>query len=490
MPLMIETQATQVVSTQEEPPQFRHSRQQLEFPCAREKRRRCQADMAEPVTPIVSKLHEMAVAGSLAQGSSDVLFCDSMFHGLENPAAITNTVISWLQKIVADDRDLDYDPRNANPVPWHAAVQRVADNRGYHYEAFSVLLDSNISFLEHHETVLTHDEYVRSWVSPPQSCNIGMPASHRKTDQEQFVTNLLFHTEGAPQSWIDGEVLMSDGTKKGTENLLAFQREALLSSSETANTIYVAGHSDKDCGIAYLSKQRVCQWTQAEAISTSIGQGQAVLLAHSYKFGCRMLGQNEVAQDVMKPTAQCLQKRLAFGCVPEHWQPDENDALLPAQESLALIQKVHDYLSKYALPQKVLGQLNGYALGVYDAAAQGVSLFLRSQEGRACSKPFRVKLMFYRSDLLRQCFIVHRVVQGILSEAHSCGRPLPATAGIESVICALWRVRRQWQMHCALCRFLAAAPPSEGDALEQPRRPLRDEPELSHDQILQAALLK
>ena len=78
-----------------------------------------------------------------------------------------------------------------------------------------------------------------------------MPASHRKTDQERFVTSLLFGTEGVPVSWTNGEVLMSDGTKKGTENLLLNAREALLSSSEAANTVYVPGHSDKDAGIAH-----------------------------------------------------------------------------------------------------------------------------------------------------------------------------------------------------------------------------------------------
>ena len=149
--------------------------------------------------------------------------------------------------------------------------------------------------MEHRESVITHDEKIRSYVSPPQSCNVSLHASMRKNDQERTLTEFLLGAPGVPESWRNQEVLMSDGTKKGTENLLVNLREAVLSSSETANTVYVEAHSDRDAGIHYVSKLRLCQWTQSEAVSTTTGQGQTILKPNTYKFVARLLGQRPVA---------------------------------------------------------------------------------------------------------------------------------------------------------------------------------------------------
>ncbi len=133
-----------------------------------------------------------------------------------------------------------------------------------------------------------------------------------------------------------------------------------------------------------------------------MGQVQTNLLAHSYKFGCRLLNQNEVAECIMTPTVQSRQKRLAFGCVPDAWVAREQSALLPCAASERILKQVHDYSSSAVLPHRVTTVLDGYALEAYDAIAAGVSEFLESQKGRACNRAFKVKLMFYRSDLLRQ----------------------------------------------------------------------------------------
>ena len=102
-------------------------------------------------------------------------------------------------------------------------------------------MDANISFCEHHETGITHDIAIKHRISPPQSCLICAPASSRKSDQEAAATELLLGAEGAPVPWSERQILLSGGTKKGCENLLLNLREALNTSAEACNAIFVPG---------------------------------------------------------------------------------------------------------------------------------------------------------------------------------------------------------------------------------------------------------
>ena len=141
-------------------------------------------------------------------------------------------------------------------------------------EAFLLLIDSNISFTEHPETSLTHDLAVTNRVACPQSVLVCSGASSRKTDLETYATNLLLNSPSAPESWAKRYVLVTDATKKGAELLLVNHREGIVSSSEACNTIYVPKLSSSESGIQYLSRQRICQWTQSESVSTSTGKSQ------------------------------------------------------------------------------------------------------------------------------------------------------------------------------------------------------------------------
>jgi hypothetical protein len=492
---------TELSQAPEPLPTYRHARRKLVFTSALEKRRRLHETANEPVADMLTKIR----ACHDAEAFADALYCDAMFKGLSNPDEVTSTVKEWLVSIVRDERthyliaaDVDHDSRLLSPLPWQAAMFRVSQVQGYHPEVFSLLLDSNLSFMEHVETSLTHDTAVQHRVSPPQACCLNMPASNRKTDLEGYATSLLLGAAGAPASWTNREVLMSDGTKKGTENLLLNFREGLLSSSEGANTIFVPGYSDAASGIHFFSKQRLCQWTQSEGISTSTGQGQCILHPNSYKFGCRILAQDEVGEGILTPTAQGLHKRFAFGCVPEGWMPDESFSMYPCAQSKAAIQNIHSFLIKQALPHKSTISLDGFALAVYDAIAAGVTEFLQSPDGRRCNKWLRPKLLFFRSDLLRQASIVMRIAQGLTDEKPPEGecQILRGAIRVEEILCALHRVRRQWHLHHALYRNLQAtqaAPDASGPgALRRPDRGEGGadvEPLLSHAQVLEMAVL-
>jgi hypothetical protein len=186
--------------------------------------------------------------------------------------------------------------------------------------------------------------------------------------------------------------------------------------------VYVAGVSDDKAGISFAPKQRLVQWSQSEGISTSTGAGQSILAPNTYKLGCRMYFQREAFEEVMKPSVQALQKRAEIACVPDDWHMDEDAALLSDVESQTILRDLHSWLVCKARPIKVEVALDEFALAVYDAVAAGFQEFARSVEGRQMSEAMLVKVKFFRSDLLRQCLIVMRIVQYFSNE-----QPSPTT---------------------------------------------------------------
>ena len=160
---------------------YRNVRRKLEFPDALKKRQRCaeSADAKDPVPQLIHKVREEGL-------ESSSLLADHAFDGLNTPEAVKETTITVLTRIIQDERSYqeladatDFDARKLHPLPWLKAVERIAECNGYHTESLQVLLQANLSFLEHPETVLTHTSTVKSKVSPPQTCLCGLPPSLR-----------------------------------------------------------------------------------------------------------------------------------------------------------------------------------------------------------------------------------------------------------------------------------------------------------------------
>ena len=136
---------------------------------------------------------------------------------------------------------------------------------------------------------LTHTTSIRNRVACPQSVLCNSQASTRKSDIEQYVTDLLLRSNGAPESWVKGGILLTDATKVGAEANLSNHQEGLASSSEAANTVFIPGIRSQESGIRFLSRRRLCQWTQAEGVCTSTGAGQTTLEPMKYKCLIRLL---------------------------------------------------------------------------------------------------------------------------------------------------------------------------------------------------------
>ena len=94
-----------------------------------------------------------------------------------------------------------------------------------------------------------------------------------------------------------------------------------MTSAEAANTVDIQGFSDNRSGTHFISKKRLCTWTQAESQGSATGAGQTPLAANACLFSCRLLAQREVIETLLMPSAQALQKRFDITFVPEDYCP-------------------------------------------------------------------------------------------------------------------------------------------------------------------------
>lgn len=133
-----------------------------------------------------------------------------------------------MKKITTDIRSyqdvagsIEVDLRKSNPLPWLEAVQRLSDLNGYHCETMLLLLQTNLSFLEHEQTTVTHTKAVKSQVSCAQTCCCGLPPSSRKSDMVETTDQLIVKANDQLE-----RTLITDATKKGLENLLLNERRS------------------------------------------------------------------------------------------------------------------------------------------------------------------------------------------------------------------------------------------------------------------------
>ena len=94
-------------------------------------------------------------------------------------------------------------------------------------------------------------------------------------------------------------------------------------------------------------------------------------------------------------------------------------------------------------------KLDGHALAVYEAAYSAVQDWLAGKSGLRATDPWRVKLQFFRTDLLRKALAVSRVCQFLKGE-----RPR-SVLHCDEIIPALWWWRRQVHLHRAIYSYIS-----------------------------------
>jgi hypothetical protein len=365
--------------------------------------------------------------------------------------------------------------------------------QGWHPACYRSLLDSNCGFLEHHETFLTHREDCDHKVTPNKSVAQQLPPSARKTGMLDTADSFVLDETGLRSLGCQ----VTEATKKGTETMIYNVRRALQSSSETANCTFIDGFSDAKSGSHYFSKTNLCVWTLTETIASATGTGQTIIPGNTYSFTSRMLGQNECTEAFMAPNAQGCHKRYDYEPTPDGWAPDARHEALPHTDCKNFIKDYHSWMASHCMQFKKKLLPDGYGLSVYQAAWSVVTEWL--EEHPDCNAFFRMKLLFFRSDFLRQARCVMRKAQYIMLGDSVAGGNLRSAMNCDECIVALWRVRRQWHIHCGFYRFvmelrrsLPTTASTFGDLLVRNSdaaraRPL---PALSAELTLQAAILK
>ena len=120
-----------------------------------------------------------------------------------------------------------------------------------------------------------------------------------------------------------------------------------------------------------------------------------------------------------------------------------------------------------------------------EAAANAINDFLTGNPDIPTTT--RVKLMFYRSDLLRFSNIVRRISQGVVDSTNPDG-PIE----LEHVVLGMWRLRRQWQLHSGMqnrCVDVAKTLPRSIAMAGQLSTTPSAARALTNDQVLAAAIL-
>ena len=296
----IDDTQSSATDSQPPPPVYEHPSYGFTFPDALARRRLLSDACVEAVVD----------ARKAARTHPDRIVAPLAFQGMMSMDEVQATVKAWLDEIWTDERshievaaDLDVDSRTMHPTAWCEAISRISAVQGWSAECYSTLLESNSGFMEHHATTLTHLEDVEHRVSPNIAVAIGLPASSRKSGLLEHCDGLMLNMDGLPKS-MGRAVLVTEATKKGIESMLFSQKRALVSSAEACCTVEIPGFSDTKSGVHFVSKQRLCTWTQAEASGTAIAGGTTPLPANGYSFGTRLLGQRETIETFLVPTPQ------------------------------------------------------------------------------------------------------------------------------------------------------------------------------------------
>ena len=362
---------------------YRHTRRSVAFPNAHARHQLVQAQ-SDAVDPVIGQLQEIRALPGDAEQRLDLLFSDVAYMGLRTPAEAATTVKQWLAEIIDETRSfqqvvecVNFDARCCHPLPYWNAVQRFAGVNGFYPEVLALLLQCNLSLLEHPKTGLTHHVNIKHRVSSAQSVHAALPPSFGKTSMQEISDAFLFDASGADSKFSERRIAITDATKKGVGNLLLNERVGLCSSSEGANTMFAAGLSDQYAGLHFISKSRFCQYSQSEGVSTATGQGLTTLEPRSYAFAMKMLSQDPVFNALQKPGTQAHQKRFAIAAVPSAFVPDATMEALPVAGSTTFLQDLHSYLATNITPVQAEVKLSGYALTLYESVATAIKEVLQ-----------------------------------------------------------------------------------------------------------------
>lgn len=183
-----------------------------------------------------------------------LIYPGGLFDGFQNEDATYNTIKEWLNEIIDDPKDhlkvcanQAYSLRHHMPSPIVEAVMGLALANGWHPEAVMLLLESNISFMEHHASKIAEKNLCLHQISPAIAVFLGAEPSARKSSLIKWSTEVMTKCESAPESFKTSRIFMGDATLKGIRNAIFNDNRASVTTCEGVNS-YETLWSEKSSG--------------------------------------------------------------------------------------------------------------------------------------------------------------------------------------------------------------------------------------------------
>lgn len=440
---------------------YRSARRRLAFEDAYQVRAKMQRAWPEPVRAAIDGMER---AGD-HEDICSCLFADTVFQGLSNKDEVYNTMQTWLTEISESSKthrelalDEGFNLRDVTPLPWLAAIDRVAAAEGWFPEALAALLDANIGFLENPGTVLKHCDDSSHTITPNVATMIGAPSSAKKSSLVAQSDRWMTDAPQATEEFKRRLIFVTDATTKGIRAQLLNTRRTLASSDEATNTMETPW-SDKDAGLHFLSKPKLNTWTQAECDNNATGHGHITLGTGDlrYSFCLKLAGQPEVIEHLLIPQVHGFQKRVTFVMVPDNVEQREG---LPSAESHRMLAGLHNFMFENYEGTACTLTLSGYALTVYTEAKRAITDWLKAHPDT--DRWLKTKVEFFHSDFLRAAHKAMRVVQflmaaHILTDDEQLRQEASRTQlSVEEAMLGLRKWKRAASMHAGLYRFLAS----------------------------------
>lgn len=405
--------------------------------------------LKDPVVGLWAKIKETSDAAELDR----LLFPESMFNDLKNKESVYDLVKSNLKQAWEDKRnhrqlseEEDFDVRLCAATPMAEAMHTVARAKGVATEALLGCVECNIGFLEAPGTTLTHNRRSHHDISPGSPVIVGSASSTRKSALIKMTDEWLTSVPGASQEFADKSVLTTDCTTKGVRNCLQEFGRCGVSTDEAANT-FDTTMSDKEAGIHFVSMTKLNTWTQSEYDGSATGHSKTSL--EKYQFLLKAAGQTEVVEQIVQPKVHGFQKRLKqVWCLADMHTHDSQRS----QASEDLVTAWHTWMHEnWASAPPVQLALDGRALSMYQAVKSAITDFL---EETRMPVVYKSKLMFWHSDILRDCHKVFRATQFLQSMSQACVAPLERQSmSLDEFTCALHKWICQVRTHFASYRF-------------------------------------
>eukprot|EP00435_Cladocopium_sp_Y103_P060230 s512_g22.t1 len=410
--------------------------------------------LKDPVAALVEQIKETSSVIELDK----LLFPDRMFKDLKNKENVYDLVKSNLKQAWEDTRhhrqlsqEEDFDVRLCSATPMAEAVHTLARAKGIDTEALLGCVECNIGFLEAPGTTLTHNKRSNHDISTGSPVIVGSASSTRKSALIKMTDDWLTAVPGASEEFTNKSILTTDCTTKGVRNCLQEFARCGVSTDEAANT-FETKFSDKESGIHFVSMTKLNTWTQSEFDGTATGHSKTSL--DKYQFLLKAAGQTEVVEQIVQPRVHGFQKRLKqVWCLSEVHTHDSQQC----QASEDLVSGWHAWMHEHwASGSPIQVVLDGRALSMYQAVKQAVCDFLATESPKM-PVVYKSKLMFFHSDILRDCHKVFRATQFLqsMSKVGSTATLQRQSMSLDEFTCALHKWICQVRTHFASYRFAA-----------------------------------